>query len=406
MTSIPQDIRFAKPNPKNINNPQSLYTSTKPSRIIITDGVPEQEDGEILWYAIDQNTGVLYKKTEESGGQWQGIYQFAGGAGGVTDAANVGAGEGWFLQKAGHVLEFKTVTTNPQVPLDESSLKIYDNTDEINIVAPATVSEVINYGNVSLSDYWIADRDGRFQDADGNYVQPLKPLVPLNGITIFTRSAGSDKYLEIDNTGILDVVNAEVSVGDLTSVTNGVATVKALTAGPGINIQSNPTNLRISAVSEEQQYHFSYQASISYSVLSGQFNNLPPFTSALPDTSDFVFFPNINGSSFVRYVGSGGVAYNINYNVSCASTLQTTQFNFLFRVAQGDPLVSQSPLPLSGGLVHFPASASPINYFTSMSTSFVFEPVPNEYYTIQSIVTLAPQQTLIVEEFKFNITKI
>ena len=90
--------------------------------------------------------------------------------------------------------------------------------------------------------------------------------------------------------------------------------------------------------------------------------------------------------------------------MSC--TLQTTQYNFLFRVAQGNPLVSQSALPLSGAQIHCPASATPIVYFGSTSTDMLFEPIPNEYYTLQCITTLAPQQTLAVEEFKFVITKV
>ena len=386
------------------NNPQGLYNFIKPSRIIITDGVPENDEGENQWYAIDQNTAVLYYKNPDLS-QWQGIYQFAGGGGGTTNATNVGAGDGWFLQKAGNILEFKTITTTPENSATESILKIYDNTDELNIVAPATVSELINYGTVS--DFWIVDNDNKIQDADGNYIYPLKSVLPLNGISITTQTAGSDKYLTFENTGILNVVNAEVSPGDLVSVSNGVATVKALTAGPGINIQSNPTNIRISAVdTETPQYHFSYQASTSYSVLSGQYNNIPPFVSAFPDTSDWVFYPNINGSSFIQYTGVAGVAYNLNYNISTSATLQTTEFNFLFRIAQGNPLVSQSALPVSGALIHCPASPSPILYFGSTSTSMIFQPTPNEYYTLQCLATLAPQQTLAVEEIKLVITKI
>lgn len=398
-----QDIRFAET--AGDNNPLGVLSFIKPSRIIITDGVPEQDEGELQWYAIDQNTGVLYEKTLQTEGQWQGIYQFSGGASPVDNAANVGAGIGWFLQKAGNLLEFKSATSIPSNIATESSLLIQDNIDEINITSPAVVSDLVNYG--SISDYWIIDNDGKFQDANNNYIYPVKSLLPLNGIQIQTQTSGSDKYLEISNTGIINVVNAEVSPGDLVSVSNGVATVKALTAGPGINIQSNPTNLQISAVdAETPQYHFSYQNSISYSVLSAQYNNLPPFVSAFPDTTDWVFYPNINGSSFVQYTGSAGVVYKLNYNVSMASTLQTTQYNFLFRVAQGNPLISQSALPLSGTLIHCPASPSPIIYFGSTSTDILFEPTPNEYYTIQCQATLAPQQTLQVEEFKFVITKV
>jgi hypothetical protein len=36
----------------------------------------------------------------------------------------------------------------------------------------------------------------------------------------------------------------------------------------------------------------------------------------------------------------------------------------------------------------------------------IFQPTPNEYYTLQCLATLAPQQTLAVEEIKLVITKI
>ena len=133
MSQVPQDIRYAPIDLDNINNPQSLFTETKPSRIIITDGVPEQEDGEILWYAIDQTTGVLYNKTEESGGQWQGIYQFSGGAGSVNGASSVGIGEDIYARQVGSLLEFKTLVSQPSAV--QSSVILGEvGLNEVNII--------------------------------------------------------------------------------------------------------------------------------------------------------------------------------------------------------------------------------------------------------------------------------
>jgi hypothetical protein len=402
--AINQDIRYS--NQGGEDNPYALLGYIKPTRIVVNaigGNPPLVNTGEDYWWLLDSDTGNFWYKFNRI---WTLFYTFGSGGGSTVDnATNVGVGAGWFLQKAGNLLEFKTITTTPENSATESTLKIYDNTDELNVVAPATASELINYG--TASDFWIVDSDNKTQDADGNYIYPFKSVLPLNGISITTQTAGSDKFLTFENTGILNVVNAEVSPGDLVSVSTGVATVKALTAGPGINIQSNPTNLRISAVdSESPQYHFSYQNSISYSIIANQYNNLPPFVSALPDTSDWVFYPNINGSSFVQYVGASGITYNLNYNLSMASTLQTTEFNFLFRIAQGNPLISQSGLPVSGTLIHCPASPSPIIYFSSTSTDILFQPTPNEYYTIQCQSTLAPQQTLQIEELKLVIRKV
>lgn len=359
MSGISQDIRYASPNINSVNNPQSLYTATKPSRIIITDGVPEQEDGELLWYAIDQDTGVLYKKTEESGGQWQGIYQFSGGAGSITDGSNVGTGNQIFREKNGSVLEFKTLISQPS-PL-ESSLILADNgiNTEVNISAPRTISNITNYGLPTVSEGWVIDTF-RTNDSNNNIELYAKPIKAGNNITVSEFTAGSDKYIEIS------------------------AVIPPAAA---------------------QQYHFSYQSQTSYSIIANQFNNIPPFTNSLT-SSEWVFNPNINGSSFVQYIGPPNVAYKFDYNISCASTAQTQQFNFIFRLAEGDPLVSQNGVPLSGAIVHIPAAPSPITYFTSTSTSFIIIPSPNQYYGLQISCSLAPQQTLTVEEFKFVISKI
>ena len=170
---VNQTVRYD--NVGDSENPQAIIDSIKPTRIVVNaigGNPPLVNTGEDFWWLLDSDTGNFWYKRNKI---WTLFYTFGSGGGSTVDnATNVGVGAGWFLQKSANILEFKSVTTNPEVPLNESSLKIYNNTDEINIVSPAVVSNLVNYGTVS--DYWIADIDNKFQDSDGNYNVPMKYL--------------------------------------------------------------------------------------------------------------------------------------------------------------------------------------------------------------------------------------
>ena len=401
---INQDIRYSDRG--GPNNPQSLFSFVKPSRIIITDGLPQQEDGELLWYAIDQTTGILYQKTEQAGGQWQGIYQFSGGAGGITDGSNFGTGNDIFRGKNGSILEFKSIVSQPQNAF-ESVLNLNDNplNTEVNITGQSTIANITNYG--FNQGQWIFDTDNTITDANGNLQLFAKYIAGGDGVSVVTEQIAADKRLLISNTGILNVVNAEpANPGQVSGPVNGVSSIKNLAAGAGIEITYNPTNVEISTTAaSDQHYHYQFQTAISYNVLS-TFQNLPPFSSTL-SSSDWVFTQNINGSSFVQYFGPVDVVYSFNYDISAFSTLQpSTPFNFNFRIAEGNPLVSQVLIPLSGTLLHFPAQ-TPNNTtsYNTTSTTFLFKPTFGQFYTLQASCTIN-NLIITIEEIKLNITKI
>lgn len=407
--SYPQNIRYGEPDRKDLSNPQKLFIDVKPSRITTKNGVPDGDDAEICHYVIDTQNNVLYYRDPEAG--WQGIYQFTGGGtGDVTDGANLGTGFSVFKEKDNTILNFRTLTSIRDNPTDEAQIIITEagqDLNELNLVVPSTVKNIINYG--TISDYWIFDPADKQQDINGNYSWYAKSILGTLGIQTSTQTAGADKYIEIKNTGIVYIVNADENTGGkiLQSVVNGEATLKNIKAGTGITITDTPSDITITATATEpaQSYYYSTQNNISYSVLNS-FQNLPPFVAQL-FSPDWEIYPNINGSSFFRYVGtSNNIVYKLNYNIFASATAQTITNNFIFRIAEGDPLLSQSGLALSGASLAVPASPSPVVWFGNCSTEFLFKPTVNQYYTLQASTTLPPQQTLAVEEIKINITKV
>lgn len=406
--SYPQNIRYGEPDRNDLANPQKLFIDVKPSRITTKNGVPDGDDAEICHYVIDTQNNVLYYRDPEAG--WQGIYQFTGGGtGDVTDGANLGTGFEVFKEKDNTILNFRTLTSIRNNPTDEAQLLISEagqDQSELNLVVPSSVGFIVNYGNIS--DYWLFDPADRQQDINGNYTWYAKYILGTYGIQTRTQTAGADKFIEIKNTGIVYILNSDENAGGkiLQGVVNGEATLKNIKAGTGITITDTPSDITITATATEpaQSYYYSTQNGISYSVLNS-FQNLPPFVAQL-FSPDWEIYPNINGSSFFRYLGEANTVYKLNYNIFGFATAQTSTNNFIFRIAEGDPLISQNGLPLSGAVLAVPASPSPVVWFGNCSTEFLFKPIENQYYTLQASSTLPPQQTLSVQEIKINITKV
>ncbi len=354
-TQVNQDIRFS--NRGDDNNPESLFDFVKPTRIVVNaigGAQPLSNTAENLWWLIDSDTGNFWYKNR---GIWTLLYTFgSGGVGNITGASSVGIGEDIYARQNGSLLEFKTLVSQPSAV--QSSVILGEvGLNEVNITAPSTVSDVINYG-VS-SDGWIIDSASTTVDSNGNVQLFAKNLVAGNGILIQTQTVGSDKSILISNT-------------------------------------SQP---------DSPQYHYQFQTAQSYNVLS-TFQNLPPFSSTL-NSSDWVFNQNINGSSFVQYIGDPDVVYSFNYDISASATLQPlSPFNFIFRVAEGNPIISQVGIPLSGTVLHFSAQ-TPNNTtsFNTTSTTFLFKPTVGQYYTLQASCTIN-NLVLSVEEIKLNITKV
>ena len=359
MSQVPQDIRYAPTNSENINNPQSLFPEVKPSRIIITDGVPEQDDGEILWYAIDQNTGVLYNKTEVSGGQWQGIYQFSSGAGGITGASSVGIGEDVYARQVGSLLEFKTLVSQPS-PVESSVILGEVGLNEVNITAPSTVSDVINYG-VS-SDGWIIDSASTTVDSNGNIQLYAKNLVGGSNILIQTQTVGSEKRIVITNT-----------------------------------YQPDVRSYIFAYLPDGQNY------TTAYNVANTNDTILLQSGSYFADRQDWEV-ETVLGVCYLKYVGTSTKKFKCSFDVG-AQVLgsldeQEQQISFvLVEDVVGTPIVTAS----STNLNFLPVADASVVQSWAHST-FVFTPDINKRYTLASI----PRQVRItgtsLNIFKTNIT--
>lgn len=402
--TINQDIRFSQANELNENNPENLYEFIKPSRIIANNGPPLVNTGENQWYYIDIDTGDFYYKNL---GVWIQIYNFSTGSGGeVNDGQNVGGFAEVFKQKLGSILQFRTLR-GPTIPINEDFQRILisnpDNTeDTINIKTYAGVNNIFNIGTGG----GIFKELEKFGDDTGRQRALFKTITGGSNITIIE----NDDNIEISTSAasyISNVVNSnEGALGRvLRDVTAGVATLRTITSGgPEIQIQQNADNIAIkSTVTKE--YLYIYQNSISYNILS-TFVNLPPFVAPL-FSSDWNFQPNINGSSFFIYEGPPDVVYSCQYDITGSSILEVANpHNFIFRIAEGDPLFSQVGIPLSGTILSFAAQTpNNITGFNSASTKFLFKPTPNEYYTLQAQCTIN-NLALSVEEIKLTLEKI
>lgn len=364
MLGFSQDIRFGPPDDKDINNPQRLYTATKPSRIIITDGVPEQEDGEILWYAIDQNTGVLYKKTEESGGQWQGIYQFAGGAGGITDGANLGTGFDVFKQKNGSILEFKTVVSQPQSSF-ESVVNIGEvGFNEINITGQKTAATISTSGNPTRDDNIV---NFSFPDANGNLNYILKQI--------------------IGGTGIL------------------IQNVKYNPADPNPDAESF---LRITNTQTPEQPSFinAYINGLTQTI-PNSYVNFDTIWTQTEISSDWVKYTD-NNNTWWRYIGTAGKKFKLSVDVyaQMGAIIGPTQ-DCIVALAVGLP-PSQTIIPNTGILLEIPPDNTGQGqlFRCNGSLNFIAEPAVNDHYTMMAQYNSGASKSITFEQLRWAINKI
>lgn len=354
MNPYSQDIRYAQPNINNVNNPQSLYTVTKPSRIIITDDVPEQSEGELLWYAIDQNTGVLYKKTEESGGQWQGIYNFPGGGSGITGASSVGIGEDVYARQVGNLLEFKTLVSQPQAL--ESLVNIGEvGLNEVNITAPSTVGDIINYG--TNSEQWIFDNP--ITDANGNLQYFAKYISGAGGITISTETIGSDKRLLITNTQTAET----------------------------------PSYINASFAGLTQ-------------IIPNSYVNFVSIWTQTEISSDWAKYTDF-GSTWWRYVGPAGKKFKLSVDVYASLSALNAAQSFIIALAVGLP-PAQNIIANTGIILEIPPDDTLQQrlYKCNGTLNYIFEPTVNELYTMQARFNSGASKSITFEQLRWTINKI
>ena len=366
MSQIPQNIRFSAPDPRDTNNPSKLYSEVKPSRWIITNGVPEQEDGQILWYAIDQNTGVVYHKTYESGGQWQGIYVLPGGSGGgITDGANVGIGNDIFKGKNGTVLEFKTIVSQPQT-IFESVLNINDNpaNTEVNITAQRTVATIGSSG-VSSRDNDIINFN--FSDANNNINYILKQIVGGTGILIQNvkynpadPNPDAESYLRITNTQTPEspsYINASI---------NGL-------------IQTIPN----------------------------VYTNLNTIWNQTEISSDWTKYTD-NNQTWWRYIGDPNKKFKLSVDVYASmSALLGPSQNFIVALASG-LAPTQTIIANTGIILEIPPdnTGGAQVFRCNGSLNFIFEPTVNEFYTMMARYDSGPSKSITFEQLRWAIQKI
>lgn len=335
-----QDIRFG--NSAGHNNPRAIYLDYKPSRIITTNGPPEITDGEFEWYAINTLAGILYKKTPETNGQWQEIYEFPGGTGSgdITNGYNVGGGVEVFLDKTGTLLNFRTLVSEIPFGSQEVAIVIDQDEDIINLTVNRSINNAINSGasGASLID---------------------------------------DIVFDFNNKGTLQL--------------------KSIKAGSGINVSDINSEIIISSTgSPVTMDYYSAILNVPFPVLGIPINsnnvifNIPP-VSLIVNSLPFGGWSDsgVNNEIYL-YTGINGLKYSATIDITSYTSQQSgagVPIIHQYFIRERDSLGNLiSDHPGSFVTVMFAGTNEPVTTYATGSSTFIIEPVNSHTYAVTLVV--------------------
>lgn len=358
-----QDIRFG--NSAGHNNPRAIYLDYKPSRIITTNGPPEITDGEFEWYAINTVEGILYKKTPETNGQWQEIYEFPGGsAGTVTNGNNAGDGVEVFLDKTGTLLNFRTLVSEIPFGSEEVAMVITQDPEVINFTVNRSINNATNSGASGVS----LIKDVSFDFSNKGTLE-LKSIKAGSGINV----ADINNEIIISSTG-----SPSVNADYFSAVLN--------VPFPVLIIPPNSNNV-IYVIN-------SVNLIIESDPSSGWGNSL---------AGDLIFF----------YTGPNGRYYRLSIDITITTTEQsgsavpvTIQFFIRERDAYN---VLVRDIPGSTATTMFYGTDSPVLTYATGSSNFIIQPISTHTYTILAVTrTTSPvfSRAYTIEKINFTVSQI